>query len=101
MSDNKAHVRIDDGIPRKTRKDYRRDALKAPRSKKGTFLCQLDPAKRAEIILEAPERILRGETTTQIAASYGIPSSTIRSWLIGNEKCEQARGAMLGMELAM
>ena len=96
-----ATKRIDAGIPRGAKRQMRREALKQPRTAKGVFLSNLDPAMRAEIVLEAPERILRGETTTQIAQSYGIPSSTIRSWLIGNEQAEQARGAMLAMELSM
>ena len=96
-----SHIRIDEGITRKSRKDYRRDALKQPKSVKGTFLSTLDPETRKAIILEAPERILRGETTTQIAQSYGIPPSTIRSWLVGNNDAELARGAMLAMELMM
>ena len=94
---NEAHVRIDEGVKRG--KQLRREALKQPRSKKGVFLSQLDPEKRKAIILEAPERILRGETTTQIAQSYDIPASTLRSWLVGNPDAEQARGAMLAMEL--
>lgn len=89
------------GISRASRKQYRRDALTQPKSKTGAFLSRLDPETRKAIILEAPERILRGESTTAIANSYGIPPSTIRSWLIGNEQAEAARGAMLGMELAI
>ena len=93
-----AHVRIDEGVKRGKRQ-MRQDALQQPRSSKGVFLSQLDPAKRAEIILEAPERIMRGESTTKIAETYGIPASTLRSWLVGNPDAELARGAMLAMEL--
>ena len=95
-----AHIRIDEGVKRGNR-ELRREALKQPRTKTGVFLSQLDPETRKAIILEAPERILRGESTTQIANSYGIPPSTIRSWLVGNNDAEIARGAMLAMELMM
>ena len=96
-----SHVRIDEGVKRGPNRQLRREALKQPRTKTGVFLSQLDPAKRSQIILEAPERILRGESTSQIAESYGIPASTIRSWLIGNVEAEKARGAMLAMELSI
>ena len=99
MAEN--HSRIDEGIPRPIKRQMRRDAIKRPRSAKGQYLHLIEPAKRAEIILEAPERILRGESTTRIAESYGVSASTIRSWLIGNEKAEAARGAMLAMELSL
>lgn len=93
-----SHVRIDDGLKRGKRQ-MRQDARKQPKSKNGTFLSSIDPEKRSSIILEAPERILKGETTTQIAQSYNIPPSTLRAWLIGNQDAEAARGAMLAQEL--
>ena len=93
-----SHVRIDEGVKRGPRQ-IRHKARREPASRELTPFQHLDPNKRSQIILEAPERILKGETTTQIAESYGIPASTLRSWLVGNVEAEQARGAMLAQEL--
>ena len=96
---NEAHVRIDEGIKRIGKRGMRQEARRSPASKGLIPWRQHDPEKRKAIILEAPERILRGETTTEIAKSYQIPSSTLRSWLVGNPEAEEARGAMLAQEL--
>ena len=96
---NEAHVRIDEGIKRPQKRKMRQDARRSPISKQVIPWQQHDPEKRKAIILEAPERILRGETTTEIAHSYEIPPSTLRAWLVGNPDAELARGAMLAQEL--
>ena len=92
MPNNEAHVRIDEGIkrPKKPQEAHRR-----PRTASVIPWARLDPKKRASVILEAPGRILKGETTTEIALSHNIPPSTLRAWLVGNADAEEARGAML------
>lgn len=88
------YQRIDKG----TKRDYRALARSRPRSADGTFL-PIDPEKRARIVAETPERIRQGQTTTQIAKEHGIPARTLRSWLLGDELVENARGEFLAQEL--
>lgn len=75
-------------------------ARSRPRSADGSFL-PIDPARRARIVAETPERIRRGQTTTQIALEHGIPPRTLRSWLLGDETVENARGEFLAQELSI
>ena len=98
MTDKAAHVRIDDGVKRGKRQ-MRQEARSEPASKDMRAFTILDPKTRSQLILEAPERIQRGETTTQIAKSYGISPSTLKAWLVGDDRAEEARGAMLAQEL--
>jgi len=93
------HVRIDEGLKRGARKAMRAAARTQPHSANGDFASRYSSELRAEILATLPERIRTGETTTQIAQSYGIPSSTLRSWIVGDETVEAARGLMLAQEL--
>ena len=96
--DKAVHVRIDEGVKRGKRQ-MRQEARSEPASTDVRTYTVLDPQTRSQLILEAPERIRRGETTTQIAKSYGISPSTLTAWLVGDDRAEEARGAMLAQEL--
>lgn len=53
------------------------------------------------LILGVPEAIRGGMTTTEYAEKHNIPLSTLKSWILGNETVEEARGLMLAYELAL
>ena len=92
------YQRMDKGQKRgETRQEDRRE----PRSDKGKSHLYLTPERRAAILAEVPDAIRTGESTTQIAARHGIPASSLRAWLIGDEATEQARADLLANELAI
>lgn len=95
MQSNK---RIDAGIPRGERQKIRREARERP-SNAIKVWTHYSPEFRAKAIEAVPEAILAGKTTTQLAAELGIPAITLRSWIIGSESAESARGALLAHEL--
>lgn len=91
------HVRIDEGIKRHP--VTRPDCENKPRTELGQFIKKYTPEQREAIIKSVPDAILSGMTTTQIAEEHGIPASTLRAWVVGNETVENARGALVAAEL--
>jgi hypothetical protein len=79
----------------------RQDARSQPHKANGTFALKYTPEQRLAIIHGVPDAILSGKTTTQYAKEQGIPSATLRAWIIGDESVEQARGLLLAHELAV
>lgn len=88
------NIRIDKGLKRKIRQEARAKPLVKRR-----HWTVYDQAKRTELIKALPEAILQGKTTTQFAEEHNIPHSTLKSWVLGNDEVEGARGAMLASEL--
>lgn len=96
------HVRIDQGIKRgkrQMRKDAREHPVVADRTQLGQFTSKYSPEQRKAILSGVKDAILSGKTTTQIAEEHGIPKSTLKSWIVGDDSIESARGAMLAAEL--
>ena len=98
---NEAHVRIDEGIKRPLKREMRQDARRRPRTTQGTFSPIYTPERRAQIILGVPDAIRNGITTTQYAKQQNIPASTLKSWIIGSDIIEAARGEFLALELML
>jgi len=92
----KAHTRIDDGLTRKPKINRKPRA----RDEDGRLLPVHTPEKRQEVITDAVEALRCGETTDEIGKRHGVSGRTVRYWLLGDERAEQARGFMIAAELA-
>ena len=101
MPDLPAHVRIDEGIPRKRpgRRPAPRKAVdRSPKS--GQWVSLYPPELKAQVIEECQTLIALGHTPAEIGARHGIPARTVQYWLLGDEKAEAARGQLIAAELA-
>lgn len=95
-----SHIRIDEGIKKAQKRKMRQEARRAPRSRELIPTRHYTPEERSRLILGVPEAIKSGMTTTEYAKKHNIPISTLKSWILGNEAVEEARGLMLAYELA-
>ena len=98
MTDEVLGNRIDRGVKRGPRKQI--DRKPRARDQDGSFLPIHTPEKRLEVITDAETALRHGETTDQIGKRHGIPGRTVRYWLLGDERAEQARGFMIAGELS-
>ena len=106
MTDTAAHVRIDEGLkrPEKLSKEERLRIRQEARSRPlstGKVWTHYDPQVRAQAILDVPKAILAGGIPKDVAEKYGIPLSTLHSWIIASDDAEVARGLMLASELML
>jgi len=91
------HTRIDEGVKRGPRK---KGPTAQHRDTDGKLLPIHTPEKRQEVITDAVEALRHGETTDTIGARHGVSGRTLRYWLLGDERAEQARSFMIAAELA-
>ena len=89
------YERMDKGIKR-----GKKNVAQVNARENGRFLPVHSPETRATAIADALVSLERGETTQQIAARYSIPASTLRSWLIGDPRADEARRLMLASEIS-
>ena len=89
--------RIDAGIKRGPRKQVDRRPKAALT---GMFISKHSPEERQELIRQAQEAIMAGETTDQFAQRKGISGRTVRYWLLDDPATELvARRALINGEL--
>ena len=87
------HVRIDEGISR-------RPAVgRVHNPDTGQIEPAYPPDQRDKIIEDALASLQRGDTTDQIAARYDIDGSTLRRWLLVDNRANDARSIYFGNEL--
>lgn len=92
-----SHIRIDEGIKRGPRKKVNRMPKAAIN---GQFLPKFTPEKKQEILLETYKRLEMGETTEQIASTFGLTGRGLRHWLLDDPMADQARRMLINGELA-
>jgi hypothetical protein len=88
---------MDQGQPRARPEDIAPEQPRDEATQRFMPICSTQ--KRSEIIEAALPRLESGETTDAIGASYGIPGSTIRSWLLSDERADKARCVFFAGEL--
>lgn len=66
----------------------------------GTFLPVVTDEQRSEVIEYSAPALMRGETTDDIGAKFGITGRTVRTWLIGDPRADKARTILLAGEMA-
>ena len=95
--DAPANKRIDAGIKRGPRRPVDRRPKAALT---GLFVSKHSPEERSQIVLDAQQSLLAGETTEQIAERLKVPGRTLRYWLLDDPNTEIARRALINGELA-
>ena len=101
MSDVQANRRIDAGIKRGPRKQIdRRPKAALAQARDGKLISQYPPELRQQVTEAAYPQLAGGLTTDQIGAQFNVPGSTVRYWLLNDDKAEIARKAMVDQEIA-
>ena len=95
--DREVHVRIDEGIKRGPKKKVNRQPQAA---KNGQFVSKIPEDQRQRILSDSYLRLRGGESTDQIAASYGLSGRALRYWLLDDPKADEARRQLINGELA-
>jgi len=84
------HVRIDEGIPRKQRRQKPADIERRARNEAGQFLSTYTPELKAKAIEQGLVALECGARVEEVADRLNIPRATMYSWLIGI-KADKAR----------
>ena len=100
-SEVQANKRIDAGIRRGPRKLIdRRPKAALAQARDGKLISQYPPELRKQVTEAAYPQLAGGLTTDQIGAQFNVPGSTVRYWLLNDDKAEIARKAMVDQEIA-
>lgn len=101
LMSQEAHVRIDEGVRRGPRKQIdRRPKAALAQARDGKLISSYPPELRQQVTEAAHKDLASGLTTCQIGERFGVPGSTVRYWLLNDDKAEQARKAMVDQEIA-
>lgn len=101
MSDPIAAKRIDAGIKRGPRKQIdRRPQAALAQGRDGKLISSYPPELRIEVVQTAYKLLAEGKTTNEIGQQFNVPGSTVRLWLLNDDKAQEARRMMVEQELS-